>query len=237
MDWSNFSAQSVLHMTLLNNTYNPALHHIPGLWLDLTYLSTKTDTIGSLGIHRKRSSAASWVLKKELQDMMQGFNLGHVKKEETFDARQFRYASLLSQRDDLDIATIAKIEEAAVCCHLRDFQAALCIFDALPANVRQHPSIVYERSQVYWLDWSLYKCETVLEEGIAWGKDRTPDSAKPGIYTLLRIALGRVRALTRGNFTEGRDALREVKHWLLHVPVEDFTDVQVRALLLFLVEH
>lgn len=177
------------------------------------------------------------MLKKELQDTMQGFDLGHVKKEETFDARQFRYASLLSQRDDLDVATIAKIEEAAMCCHLRDFQAALCIFDALPAKVRQHPSIVYERSQVYWLDWSLYKCETVLEEGITWGKDRTPDSAKPGIYTLLRIALGRVRAMTRGNFTEARDALREVKRWLLHVPVEDFTDVQVRALLVFLVEH
>ena len=168
---------------------------------------------------------------------MQGFDLGHVKKEETFDARQFRYASLLSQRDGLDAATIAKIEEAAMCCHLRDFQAALCIFDALPAKVRQHPSIVYERSQVHWLDWSLYNCETVLEEGITWGKELTPDSAKPGIYTLLRIALGRVRAMTRGNFTEGRDALREVKHWLLHVPVEDFTDVQVRVLLIFLVEH
>ena len=168
---------------------------------------------------------------------MQGFDLGHVKREETFDARQFRYASLLSQRDDFDVATIAKIEEAAMCCHLRDFQAALCIFDALPAKIRQHPSIVYERSQVYWLDWSLYNCERVLEEGIAWGKDLTPDSAKPGIYTLLRIALGRVRAMTRGDFTEGRDALREAKRWLLHVPVEDFTDVQVRALLVFLVEH
>ena len=159
---------------------------------------------------------------------MHGFEVGHLKKEDTVDARQFRYVSLLSQYDHLDIATIAKIEEAAMCCHLRDFRAALCIFDTLPVQVEQHPLIVYERSQVYWLDWSLYKCEKVLEEGITWGKDHRTDSADPGIYTLLRIALGRVRAMTRGNLTEGRDALREVRQWLLNVPVRNYTDVQVR---------
>ena len=160
---------------------------------------------------------------------MWGFDVGYVEKEDCIDARQYRYASVSSQHDDIDLATMAKIEEAAMCCHLRDFQGALCIFDALPADASQHPSIVYERSQVYWLDWSLYKCEKVLEEGIAWGKDRATDSAKTGIYTLLRMALGTVRAMTRGNLTEGRDALREVRHWLLNVPVEDYTSVQVRA--------
>lgn len=160
---------------------------------------------------------------------MQGFDLGHVEKEEAFDARQFQYASLPSQHDGLDISTMAKIREAALCCHLRDFQAALCIFDALPVETTQHPVIVYERSQVYWLDWSLYKCERVLEEGIAWGKDHMPDSAEPGIYTLLRIALGRVRAMTRGNLTEGRNALREVRRWLFNVPVKDYSDVQVES--------
>lgn len=161
---------------------------------------------------------------------MQSFDPGPgpVKEEQAFDARQSRYASLLSQHDHLDGATIAKIEEAAMCCHLRDFQAALCIFDALPVEILQHPSVVYERSQVYWLDWSLYKCEKVLEEGIAWGKDHTPDSAKPGIYTLLRIALGRVRAMTRGNLTQGRDGLREVRRWLHNTPVRDYTDIQVK---------
>ena len=160
---------------------------------------------------------------------MQGFDLGHVKEAEAFDARHFRYASLLSEYGDLDIATMARIEEAAMCCHLRDFQAALCIFDALPVEIAQHPLIVYERSQVYWLDWSLYKCEKVLEEGITWGKTHLPDSAEPGIYTLLRIALGRVRAMTRGNLTEGRNTLREVRRWLLNVSVQDYTDVQVNT--------
>ena len=160
---------------------------------------------------------------------MQGFDLGHVKKEEAFDARDFRYAPLLSQHDDLDTATMARIEEAVMCCHLRDFQAALCIFDALPVEIAQHPLIVYQRSQVYWLDWSLYKCEKVLEEGITWAKDHTPNSAEPGIYTLLRASLGMVRMLTRGNLTEGRNALREVRRWLSNVSVEDYTSVQVKA--------
>ena len=168
-------------------------------------------------------------LKEPQQDAMRGFDLGHVTKEEAFDARQFRYASLPSQHDDLDSATIVEFQEAALCCHLRDFQTALCIFDALPVKILQHPLIVYERSQVYWLDWSLYKCEKVLEEGIAWGRNHSPDSAKPGIYTLLRIALGRVRAMTCGNLTEGRDALREVRRWLTNVPVKDYTDVQVKS--------
>ena len=159
---------------------------------------------------------------------MPGFDLDHLKEEDAFDACQFQYTSLPSQIDGLDVATIAKVEAAALCCHLRDFQAALCIFDALPVHVTQHPLIVYERSQVYWQDWSLYKCEKVLEEGIAWGKDHTTDSANPGIYTLLRIALGRVQAMTRGDLTQGRDALREVKRWLFNIPNEEYTDVQVR---------
>ncbi|KAG8525556.1 uncharacterized protein KY384_009200 [Bacidia gigantensis] len=163
--------------------------------------------------------------------MMRGFNLGHVKDEDTFDARQFRYTSLQSQYDDLDGATFAQIEEAAMCCHLRDFQAASCILDALPLEIRQHPAIVYERSQILWLDWSLFKCESVLEGGIVWGKDHIPDSAKPGIYALLRIALGRVRAMTRGDLTDGRNALREVRGWLLDVPIEEYTDVQVKFLI------
>ena len=167
-------------------------------------------------------------MKESQQDAMQGFDLGHLKEEDAVDACQFQYSSLLSQLDGLDTATIAKTEAAALCCHLRDFKAAWCIFDALPVQVAQHPLIVYERSQVYWLDWSLYKCEKVLEDGIAWGKDHTTDSANPGIYTLLRIALGRVRAMTRANLTQGRDALREVRRWLLNVPIEDYTDVQVR---------
>lgn len=161
---------------------------------------------------------------------MKGFDLDHIKEEETFDARQFRYVSLPSQQGHFDHATMAKIEEAAMCCHLRDFQAALRILDALPMETLQHPAVVYERSQVHWLDWSLYQSEKVLEEGITWRRDHAPDSADPGIYTLLRMALGRVRAMTRGNLTEGRDALREVRRWHLNVSIDDYTEIQVETL-------
>ena len=178
-----------------------------------------------------------WKQNKELKKSeMRGFDLSQVKEKSTFDARQFRYASLTSQLGDLDVATIAQVEEAAMLCHLRDFQAALRIFEGLPTDYLHHPAVVYEHSQVYWLDWSLYKCEKVLEEGITWGKDHTLDSTKSGIYTLLRVALGRTRAMTRGNLTEGRDAMRECSRWLSNVPVEDYTDVQVQFFLIFLVK-
>ena len=35
---------------------------------------------------------------------------------------------------------------------------------------------------------------------------------------------------TQGNFNEARDAMREVRLWLLKVPVEEYTEVQVRYL-------
>lgn len=162
-----------------------------------------------------------------LEGKIKGFDLDHAEADEALDARQFHYGSLCSQYGDLDNATIARIEEAAMCCHLRDFQAALHIFDALPPELSQHPVVVYERSQVYWLDWSLYECEKVLEEGIAWSKKNTPDSGRPGVYTLLRIVLGRTKVYTNGNFREARDAMRETKAWLSETPIEEYTDVQV----------
>lgn len=162
-----------------------------------------------------------------LEGKIKGFDLDHAEADEALDARQFHYGSLCSQYGGLDNATIARIEDAAMCCHLRDFQAALHIFDALPPELSHHPVVVYEHSQVHWLDWSLYKCEKVLEEGIAWAKENTPNSGRPGVYTLLRIVLGRTKVYTDGNFREARDAMREVKAWLSETPIEEYTDVQV----------
>lgn len=133
-----------------------------------------------------------------LRNGIQGFALGYLKNEDELDARKFQYISLPSQCDAIDNVSLVKLEDAAMCCHLRDFKAASRIFKALPAEIFWHPLVVYEQSQVYWLDWSLYECENVLQKGIAWGKDHWPDSAKSGIYTLLRMALGRVRAMTSG---------------------------------------
>jgi len=163
------------------------------------------------------------------EDDIQGFDIGYFDGDVTLDARRFRYGSLSSQCNDFNAATIARIEEAAMCCHLRDFQAALQIFDALPLHLSRHPAIVYEHSQVYWLDWSLFKCETVLSERVAWAKEHVPGFSSPGVYTLLRIVLGKIRAFTIGNFTEARDAMKEVKNWLAKVPIQEYTDVQVNT--------
>ena len=122
------------------------------------------------------------------ESMMQGFELDPTDGDVTLDARCFRYTSLPSHFDGLDDSTIARIEEAPMCCHLRDFESALQIFEALPSEFSWHPALVYEYSNVLWNYWSLHKCEKVLERGISWAKEHTKGSQQPGIYTLLRIA-------------------------------------------------
>ena len=148
------------------------------------------------------------------------------------DVCRLSYGSLSSQYIDLSDTTIVQIEEAAMCCHLRDFPAGLQILDSLPVELSRHPAVVYERSELLWHNWSLTSCEEFLEESLAWAKEHVPNSGKYGIYTLLRLALGRIKAYTMGNFTEARDAIREVKAWLLHVPVKEYTDVQVNLYLI-----
>lgn len=164
---------------------------------------------------------------------MRGLNLNGIQAEEKLDARKYQYISLPSQCGTIDDLYMGQLEEAAMCCHLRDFKAALRIFKTLPPDIRHHPAVVFEESQVNWLDWSLYESEEVIRAGIAWGKEHAPKFADAGIYSLLRMALGRVRAMTHGNLIEGREGLREIRHWLREVPVEKYTDVQVRHPLLF----
>ena len=142
-------------------------------------------------------------------------------------AQHFQYGSLSSQYVNLDAAAVARIEEAAMCCHLRDFQAGLQVLETLPPELSRHPAIVYEKSELCWYSWSLIKCEEILEEGLAWAERNVSDSSSNGVYTLLRIALGRTKACTHGNFIEARTAMREVRAWLLEVPVEQYTDVHV----------
>lgn len=143
------------------------------------------------------------------------------------DARKFKYGSLSSQYDTLDASTTAQLEQAALCCHMRDFQAALVILDALPLEIRHHPVVAFEHSQVYWFDWSLLDCARVLREALVWAEENRADYAENGIYTLLRVSFGRMEVYNKGDFTMARDAMREINDWLSNTSIEQYTEVQV----------
>lgn len=147
--------------------------------------------------------------------------------ENVSDAREFKYGSLPSQYDTLDASTTMQLEQAALCCHMRDFQAALSALDAFPAEIRHHPVVAFEHSQVYWLEWSLLDCARILREALTWAEENRADVDEHGIYTLLRACLGKLEVYTRGDFTLARDAMREVNGWLSSISIEQYTDVQV----------
>ena len=146
------------------------------------------------------------------------------------DARKFQYGSLSSQYDTLDASTIAQLEQAALCCHMRDFQAALTILESFPVDIRHHPVVAFEHSQVYFLDWSLLDCARVLRDALIWAEENRPDVDEHGIYTLLRLSFGRTQVYNHGDFTFARDAMRKVNGWLSNIPIQQYSEVQVLKL-------
>ena len=147
--------------------------------------------------------------------------------EGTPNARTFTYGEIRSLYHTLDNEIVTSLEEASLCCCLRDFKAATKIFDAFSDELRAHPVIAFEHAQLYWLQWFQYKGKDILEKALAAKGRFEPRFNDSGIYTLLRLCRGLVTYHTDGNFFHARDAMREVKSWLGTVPIQDYTDVQV----------
>lgn len=151
-------------------------------------------------------------------------------RQNGLDARKFQYGSLSSLYDTLDASTTAQLEQAALCCHMRDFQAALTILESLPVEIRHHPVVAFEHSQVYFYYECFLDCARVLRDALKWAEENRPDVDEHGIYALLRVSFGRIKIYTEGDFTFARDAMREVKGWLSNLPIEQYSEVQVLIL-------
>jgi hypothetical protein len=145
----------------------------------------------------------------------------------SLDAREFRYGDIRSLHHTLDTATVARLEEAALCCCLRDFDSAAAIFQAFPVESLNHPVVAYYHSQVYWLQWLLFKCADILDRASTTANQFLPQFENTGIYTLLRLFRGSVQYYAEGHFTLVRDSVREIRSWLFDVPIQLYTDVQV----------
>lgn len=145
----------------------------------------------------------------------------------SLDARKSRYGDIRSLHHTLDTATAARLEEAALCCCLRDFDSAAAIFHAFPVESLNHPVVAYYRSQVYWLQWLPLKCADILDGALTTANQFLPQFEDTGIYTLLRLFRGSVQYYAEGHFTLVRDSMRESRSWLSDVPIQQYTDVQV----------
>ena len=145
----------------------------------------------------------------------------------SLDARMFRYGDLPSLYHTLDHQIIVRLEEAILCCCLRDFNSAVAVFDSFSVELRHHPVIAYQHSQAYWMQWSHFKGAEILQEALSAAEKSRADIQDPGVFTLLRLCYATAKYCTEGNLTLARDAMKETRSWLSDVPMQEYTDIQV----------
>ncbi len=137
------------------------------------------------------------------------------------------YGRLSSLYHTLDAAVISQLEQAIVYSSVRAFKEALGLFQTFPDESRHHPVITVEYANMLWRQWSLSDCCKVLEEALEIGCEIASDINDHGVYTLLRIFLGKLYVFTKGDFTQARDSMQEVRAWLIQTPVAVYTDLEV----------
>ena len=137
------------------------------------------------------------------------------------------YGTLPSEYGTLKPEAVSLLEKIILLYGLRSFQKTQALFDNFAAEEKYHPVVVFEHALMHLKQWTFLDGAEVLEEALSWAQANVKGFEKPGIYTLLRIFQGIMDSLTKGDFTKGRDSMREVRRWLIDVPLSKYTDVQV----------
>lgn len=170
--------------------------------------------------------------EEEPQQVLRSLEDLHLHQKQLNDVSQsnssIHYGSLWSQYHTLDTSTIALLEQAILYCQVRAFKESLAIYDSLSIEIQLHPIVAFERSLTFWALWRLLDCANILREALASAEYASNvERGAPGIYTLLRATLGLTEIYSKGNFTQARDSLVEIRKWLLTTPIDQYNDVQV----------
>lgn len=139
----------------------------------------------------------------------------------------YQYGCLVSQYNTITASVVARLEEAALYRGARAFTYCQSIYDSIECDYRHHPVVAYEEYLANWAQWRLLDCAKVLQDALHWAQTNGKEIQSYGIYALLRIALGQTEVFTRGNFTTGRNSMREVRRWLTTATIDQYTDVEV----------
>ena len=137
------------------------------------------------------------------------------------------YGRLSSLYHTLNPAIISQLEQAIIYGEVRAFEKASELLEKLPTECHHHPVIALEHAQILWRKWSLHECRDVLQLALDWSFQNATDYNDRGIYTLLRIFLGKLVVFTKGDFTQARDSMMETRAWLTRVPVSEYSDLEV----------
>ena len=140
-----------------------------------------------------------------------------------------RYGALVSQYDTIPASVVRLLEEAVLYRAVRAFADCQSTFDSIDHDFRHHPIIAYEEYLTYWAQWRLLDSAEVIEKALDRAQASGKDTQAFGVYTLLRVGLGKAEVFTKGNFTKARDSMREIRRWLKDATFDQYTDVEVNS--------
>ena len=140
-----------------------------------------------------------------------------------------RYGALVSQYDTIPASVVTLLEEAILYCAVRAFADCQAAFDSIDPDFRHHPIIAYEEYMAYWAQCRMLDCAKVIENALDRAQATGEDTEGFGVYTLLRVALGKAEVFTKGNFAKARDSMREIRKWLRDATFDQYTQVEVNS--------
>jgi len=148
----------------------------------------------------------------------------------SLDAREFGYCEFHSLHHTLGTAAAARLEEAAFCCCLQNFESAVSIFNAFPVESRHHPVVAYYHSRFIGCNGWISSVQTYFRKHWLQRTNSYHNSKILVSNTLLRIRRGMVHYYAESHLALVRDAMRETRSWLIHVPTQEYSDVQVPSI-------
>lgn len=110
-----------------------------------------------------------------------------ARGEAAAEARVVTHDGISSLYHTLDDQVVTRLEEAVLCCYLRDFESACAIFDGFASDMQRHPAIGYQHAQLSWVQWEKLKCAKVLRQALDATGYFQPPFLENQVYALLRF--------------------------------------------------
>lgn len=125
---------------------------------------------------------------------------------------------------------IPNLDQAVLYGQVRAFKESLAIFESFSSDVKQHPVIAYELSTILYAQGRPKDSANVITETLLHEQQHLHARDFSNIYRFLRLSLAVMEVFSEGSFVRARESLKEIRAWLLFIPIEDYTPLQVGSL-------
>jgi hypothetical protein len=150
-------------------------------------------------------------------------------------SKQHRYEGQNSSLyTTLDAASIEALEKAIYLTELGLFESAHQIFDTVLISLKDVPVVAIEHAEVFLKQGMFGKAAQILESAIAVVKEEGSEykiwRKKSGELPIMKTFLAYLQFYTKGMLAGILEEAEMTIEWLKDVPVEKYTDVQVKCI-------